>query len=280
MKMDKQLYFDLDYDSPRAETDQDHQAAIAAKEIVRAVIRWLLLGGIHGLAVGVPTRVKRYRADVAGFWNHAGKLADGVEVNKLLVPSQTVVVECRTGRAACWPDCAASNVLLPRLRELKTERQTLEAEIQQREPELRESSGLFDEYSEWNYSGSTNKQYHRVRRDIEKTEKALYKGTRFESLRAAGVADYLYLAVPEYAVHPHELADGWGLLWVSESLSVTVAGPAEDRKCSPGKRFHLVQNIASAALGSVLFAYGIRQISADYQFGPMPRRRRIRSPQN
>ena len=274
--MDKQLYFDLEVPSPSAEEPHESQAAIDSKQIVRAVIRWLLVDGIHGVAVGVPTRVKRYRADVAGFWNRTAKLADGLDSNKLLVPSQTVVVECRTNREACWPDCAASKTLLPRLRDLKTERSALESVIQRNEPELRESSGLFDEYSDWNYSRSTNKRYHRIRREIEKAEQALYKGSRFESLGSAGVADYLYLAVPERAVHPHELADGWGLLWVAADLSVTVMGRAEDRKCTPGKRFHLVQNIASAALGSLLFAYGIREVADGYQLGPMPRRRRIR----
>jgi hypothetical protein len=77
------------------------------------------------------------------------------------------------------------------------------------------------------------------------------------------VADELYLAVPARLVHGHELADGWGLLWVHENLEVTVEKEACARECLNDNRVHLVQNIAAVATRSVLFAQGVTRRASD-----------------
>jgi hypothetical protein len=249
-------------------------------DIRRAVLAWLFQQNVAGAAVNTPTRIKRYRADIAGFWNQPKTNANWQGPDHLLVPSQTIIVECRVNRDDCWPDCIESAELLPKLRDLKHKRMQREEGIREQEPQLRETAVLFEEYTAWDYEKSCDKEYHRLCRQIETTEKAIYKGSRFESMRSAGVADLLYLAVPEKAVHPHELADGWGLIWVNPELKYRIVAVAENRHCKPENRFHLIQNIASSTMNSVLFSHGIKSKDGKTHFLPLPRSRRIKANQD
>ncbi len=275
--MATQLYFDLEYLDEVVDSNESERAVdLKIRDIRRGAIVWLFGQRIDGIGISVPTRVKRFQADLAGFWNQPSQSTRSRGLTQVMIPTRSIIVECRTGRADCWPDPARSSALLPELKNLKRDRLELEKEIREQEPELRETSTLFDEYSEWNYEGSENSQYRELAKQIQKIEAAVYKGTRFESMRDAEVADLLYLAVPEKTVHPHELADDWGLLWVDAKFNVTLVADAETRNCAPENRFHLVQNIASANTRSVLFSLGIYERSGKFQLGPVPRRRRLK----
>jgi hypothetical protein len=219
-------------------------------DIKQSLIGWLLQQAPTGMGVRVPTRISRYLADIAAFWS--------VPINKILTPRQTMIIEIRHGREACWPDCADKELLLTLLRETKNIKNELETRIQREEPELVDTNVLFEEYRDWNYHESKNSYYHEICRKVEKIEHAIYKGSRFEMIRAGQVADLLYLAVPENSVTSNEVADGWGLLYFDEHGNITEVKPAENWNCSIKKRQHLIQNIAAVNSQDMLFKNGVR----------------------
>lgn len=225
----------------------------------RALLRWLAAGEDvpFGMAADVPTRVVRFKADLAAFWSMTRSNPREGGPSRILEPDRTMLVQCYAQRQDCWANCVQTAKILPRLQELRAERQTLQAVIRDTEPALRDPHTLFEEYAEWHYERSANSTYHEVQRQIERLEHALLEGTRFEQVRNAQVADFLYLAVPEGMIGANELTDGWGLLWVSPNLEVSVQRPAPRRDCAAEHRMHLVQNIAAAAAKSVLFANGV-----------------------
>lgn len=249
-------------------SEKTDQTNFPVKDLIRASMGWLMTHDPSGVGTKVPTRFSQYQADVAAFWSSAK--------GRHLHPYQTAIIETRRDRKHCWPDTSRHEDLLPQLKEMKNQKQLLEAEIRAKEPELRDSDLLFDDIESWNYAASKNRDYHKCRRKIEHLEKALYKGSRFERIRSAKVADFLYLAVPTDLVHPHELADGWGLLYVDTSLEVTVVKEAEKWDCPETNKLHLVQNISAAAKKQVLFSFGVYEDKENQPlFLPMPRRRRV-----
>jgi hypothetical protein len=234
----------------------------------RAVISWLIARKPTGIGVDVPTRISKYKADAAAFWSIPLK-------KKILKPERTAIVEIRNNREMCWPDCSEKEKLLPLLRETKELQKKLQFVIREEEPELKDPDTLFDEIEIWSYEKSKNKEYHKCCRQLEEVEHALYRGSRFEQIRRAHVADLLYLAVPENSVHPDELADGWGLLFVNEKLEVSLVKEAENWNCPEANRHHLIQNMAMASTKNMLFAHGINYRPDDsVVFTPVPRRRR------
>ena len=236
--------------------------------IKQALLGWLLQQEPTGIGIRVPTRISRYLADIAAFWSSP--------VNKLLTPYQTMIIEIRHDREACWPDCADKELLLSLLCEAKNNKTELEARIQREEPELVDTNVLFEEYRDWNYHESKNSYYHDICRKVEKLEHAIYKGSRFEMIRTGQVADLLYLAVPENSVTVEEVADGWGLLYFNAQGKVTEIKPAENWNCSAKKRHHLIQNIATINSQDMLFKNGIRRTkNSTVSFTKAPKCRRI-----
>lgn len=224
------------------------------------MLRWLFrTDPPAGAAQGVVTRISRIQADVAAFWNRPARNRSEQGPTRILTPVRTAIFQCYANREEFWPEAGRSEQILPRLQDLRSQAVELEERIRQEEPELREDGTLFEELAQWRYDRSTNREYRRVRRQMDKAEHALYSGTKFERVRSADLADQLCLVVPAGLIAPDELADGWGLLWVNDDLSVTVAAEPVPRECLPANRLHLVQNIASAAAGSVLFAAGVRR---------------------
>ena len=257
--MSQQLFFDLDFGSGRtpAESSNAWRKRLALQ---RAVLAWLeRTDPPTGCCMNVVTRVSRLRADTAAFWSQPVRNRHEEGPTQILSPVRTAIVQCHIEREECWPDCTKSRDILPRLRQLKEELAAVEEQIRDKEPELRDGNTLFEEYAEWRYEDSRNRDYHRVKRAIEKMEHGLYHGTKFERIRSAQLADFLYLAVPTGVVHRDELADGWGLLWVEDDLGVQVMGEAENRECLTSNRVHLVQNIAAAAKRAALFACGVHR---------------------
>ncbi len=238
----------------------------AALQIRQAILGWLLTKKPTGFGINVATRISRYRADIAAFWSRPK--------NRLLTPVQTMIIEIRHGREACWPDCADRDKLLELLRAAKKAKAELEEQIRQDEPHLADDNLLFSEFCDWNYHQSANRHYHASCRQVEKIEHAIYHGSRFEMIRSAQVADILYLAVPENSIKPTEVADGWGLLYFDEQQHITEILHPQNWHCTSDKRHHLLQNIAAANSRSVLFQNGISKVDDRIIFTKAPRRRR------
>ena len=231
----------------------------------RAVMVWLDNGAAPptGLADDVPTRMCRFKADIGAFVSKPVRNSEGVGPGYLLEPQHTTIVLCYSERSQCWNDCTNSENIIPQLKAAKDRKRQLQSQIRNEEPELRESNTLFEEFADWRYEQTQNARYHKVQREIENMENALYAGTRFEQLRQAQVADYLYLAVPAGMINADELADGWGLLWVLSDLSVSVKRTPNFHDCSPCNRVHFIQNIAAASRKSVEFVNGLRHSNTE-----------------
>ncbi len=243
--------------------------ALKPADIRRAALAWMAKQKPTALAAKVPTRLKRFCASVAAFWSEPGRR------KRLLKPQRTAIVEIRADREACFAESAKNAELLPALRDAKARKTELEAEIRLNEPNLKDGDYLFDEIENWNYAASKNKDYRQALKRIEELERAIHNGSRFEKIRRAKVSNELYLAVPEGAVHPDELAEGWGLIYVSPELDAKLIKKAEAWDCPEDNMMHLAQNIGASALRDVLFSNGVH-LAADGSISLIkpPRRRR------
>lgn len=277
--MPEQLFFDLDF-SPVKSVKEVPQRRDNRQAIQRAVLRWLeATDQPTGIAADVITRISRLRADVAAFWSAPARNPHSEGPPRIMQPTRTLIVQCHAERDECWPDCIRSAEILPQLKTHKAELAQVQETIRQEEPHLRDNNSLFEEFAEWRYENSGNHHYHSLKRAIDKLEHALYHGSKFERIRQAQVADYLYLAVPAGLVEPSELADGWGLLWVEPDLTVREMAKAEARDCLPDNRLHLIQNLAAACRDHTLLAHGVSRQKSDVVFvRPLVRRRGIESP--
>lgn len=258
--MAQPLLFDLDFSSARSRSERMHVGR-RRLALQRSVLAWLQREDPPtGAALRVITRISRLRADAAAFWSRPVRNPHDTGPTQVLEPVRTAIFQCHVERDDCWPDCAKSGTILPQLRALKQELVAVERHIRSEEPNLRRTDTLFEEYAEWRYDDSANRDYPRLRHTIEKMEHSLYHGTMFERIRSAQLADRLYLVVPAGVVNADELADGWGLLWVHDDFRVQVISEAENRECLSSNRLHLIQNIAAAAKQAVLFQSGVREL--------------------
>lgn len=243
--------------------------ALKPLQLRQAVLIWIAKQNPSGIGINVPTRFIKFKADVAAFWSYPLK-------KKIYAPYKVVLIEIRSDREECWPDFSKNKNLLQDLIELKNLKRQLEEKIKIDEPNLKDNDLLFNEYGSWRFKESKNKNYQRCLKNIEKIEHSIYKGSSFERIRRAHMADNLYIAVPKDLIHPDELADGWGLLYINNDLSVKTIKEPEDKDCSDENRMHMTQTISASAAKVVLFSQGIN-ISQDGKFfiTTPPRRRLI-----
>ena len=200
-----------------------------------------------------------------------------VELGAELQPEKTVLIETRTTRFSCWPECSTPEEIAAELRRERELQKEIEAEIRRTEPHLLDTGVLFPEIEYWDYEETVNPAYKECLGRIRNYETALYQGSRFERLRRANVANELYLAVPEGLLKPEEVAQGWGLLYVSRKLKISVVKQADRVECPQENMLHLSQNIAASSLNDVLFAHGIGIASnGNVQFRRPPHRRGFR----
>ena len=274
---DNQLFFDFSIvnktkcdgeNSIKEDNANFDETILSNKEIIRASLGWLLQKQPHGIGVKVPTKITRYTTNIAAFWASSKK--------NYFKPSRTMVIECRATRDECLAEVIENKHLLPELHKLKKRRYELQQFIIKTEPELKEKDFLFNEFQSWDFNNSKNKEYHKCCRMIDKVERAVYNGSRFEKIRSAYVADQLYLAVPKGTLEPFEVADGWGLIYINDDKSVEVAKKAENWNCPEENRLHLIQNIAGANTRDTLFSNGIYQKNAESEviFTKVPRRKK------
>ncbi|OGV36212.1 MAG: hypothetical protein A2020_12485 [Lentisphaerae bacterium GWF2_45_14] len=271
MDSDSQMSFEFQ-EQPAGDNALAEEKKTSRKEklplrLKKSVLGWLAIQTPSGIAVDVPTRISRYKASIAAFWS--------IPVRKILKPEKTLIVEIKTGREECWPDCGEKDKLLPILAMEKSKLERLREIVKKEEPFLRENDSLFDDIDIWRFEKSENKEYHKCVRKIEKLEHAVYKGSVFEKIRTARVADYLYLAVPDGTVKPSELADGWGLLYIKDDLSVEIAASAFNWNSSSDNRYHLIQNMAVSSVHKILFTQGVNLSEKGLiSFSAAPKRRR------
>ncbi len=222
------------------------------------------------VAAQVPARFRKYQVAAAGFWRGGGR---GREVVR------TAVVVVHDSLEHCFAECADREARLGAIRELRADKERLEAEIRIREPELGASDDLFAEYRSWNYAQSRDPEYRELCRQLEKLQHSLCQGSRLEHIRRTGVADLCYLAVPAGLVAPDEIAAGWGLVYLAPGRTFELIREAEPQMTvTAGGRSVLAQNIAVAASRAVCFAAGVDRTPSGGVFFRRPPRRRGRLP--
>ena len=244
---------------------------LTPQNLKRAALAFLAALNPTGAAMSVPTRLKKFQADAAAFWSERSAGKKGV-----LRVVRTAVVETSFENIVSM-DCTNQRELTALLSAAKLERCNLEAEIRRKEPHLKEADTLFADFDSWDYTKSANKAYKQCLKRIDELEYALYHGSRLDRMRAAKTASQLYLAVPENAVKPDEIADSWGLIYVMPDLTFRLVKEPETWNCPEENMNHLAQNIAASALRDVLFSNGIytdRNAPAP-RLGPVPHRRRL-----
>ena len=256
---------------PETDTEPEADAAIpeaprtlTPKQMKRAAMAFLASLQPSGVAIDVPAG-GRCRADAAACWIEKGQVV------------RTAIADIQTGLDASSGDDGKKGIL-DSLKLARMEREVLEQEIRRTEPDLRDSSQLFTEFSDWNYEVSKNPAYRECLQKIRRMEHSLYHGTRLERLIRTKAASELYLIVPENAVSPDYPLNGCGLVYIKSDLSFELICPAgQQENVSKDHQLRLALNIAVSGRQDVLFANGIYPSGGKLKCGPLPRRRHIRS---
>ena len=243
------------------------------KALTRSDFQQLCVGFLaslapHAVATSVPVRRFKYKVNAAGFWR--GENARSKDVVK------TAVVVLFDQVDNCFCECVDQQALLGEIHSLRGEKERLEAEIRENEPELASTDDLFSELRSWDYASSRNPAYRKLRARLEKLQHTLHQGSRLERIRRAGAADLCYLAVPTGLIAPDEIEAGWGIVYLNADRSFTLVREAEPQTgVEPCNRQFLAQNIAVAATTAVLFMAGVDRRGKSVRFRRFPRKRQV-----
>lgn len=250
---------------PETSAVQQKERPLNRMQLKRAALAFLASLQPSGLAQNVPTSGGRWRTDTAAFWLEQNKKRSRV--------CRTVLAEVRTEPEA-ESECADHAEQLDLLKLAKLQREDLEAEIRRTEPELKDDSTLFSEFEHWNYAASRNTAYQECLRKIAQLEHAIYHGTRQERFCSMQAATELYLVVPEFSLHIHDVSEYWGLVYVMKDLTFRVVKEAPKRSIPEENLTRLALSIGASAKPEVLFANGIYTDRENPEAGPLPRKRR------
>ena len=246
-----QMLFSL----PKTETRKTVSQKLTMR---RAVAKWFWENmPPNGIGIDVSTRPASLKVDVAFVWSSLHKTTS----SRLSVyqPTPTAVVICCQTRENCWPECTDAETILREITDLKAELERQEAEIRVKEPELRTSDMLFDEFASWDYSKSQSQAYHQNRHRLINLEAALFKGTRFARIDASQCSNLHYRAVPEGTLAPNELLEDWGLFSVNiETETATLVSEPKFHEIPPEMQMHLIQNMLFASARQVNDMLGLK----------------------
>ena len=239
--------------------------ALSLKQLKQAALAFFASLQPSGLALDVTVKSGRIKAGAAAFWMEAGRV------------TRTALAEIRTDADALL-EISGKAEQFEMLKLARMEKEMLEEEIRRTEPGLRDSALLFSEFEEWDYAGAKNPAYRECLQKIRKLEHSIFHGSRLERFRNSNAASELYLIVPENAVSPDSLADGWGLVSVKKDLSFElIRKPAVLGNIPEQNQIRLALKIAEANLDDVLFARGIHVVGGTHVCGPLPRRRHLKN---
>jgi len=276
MERDFQLTFDFMSETKEKNTSADARKAgadegLTEKDMRRAVIGWLMKSNPSGVGYDVSARLAKIKGNIAAFWSKV----ETKKGKKTLFPYKTAIVEVRSNRDETISDCCKNNELKELLTQEKRNKLYYESEIREREPELKLTDNLFSDIESWDYRKTKNKNYLKCCSIIERLERSLSKGNGFEKMRKSLVADLLYLAVPRGLISKDELADGWGLLYLNNDMTVDVISHPENWNCPVENRLHLIQNIAKSNIQPICFTNGINlDKNNSPRFVRIPKKRR------
>ena len=197
----------------------------------------------------VPLRGRRFAVNCAGFWRSEGR---GRRITR------TAVVLMYDRIDACFADCSGREAHLERVAELQKRREELEARIRCEEPHLAETDDLFSDFRTYDYRRSSNREYHRVRRELAQEARILGQGGRLARIVEANAADLCYLAIPEGLIPSDAVLPTWGVVELRSDCGFRVLRePDVQTSVTPEGRLALALNVAGAAAVSARFAGGV-----------------------
>jgi len=240
---------ELDLFSFAAETRRERRTLNRA-ELNQLAFAFLCSLRPFAAARRVPVRGKRFAVNCAGFWR--AESGRGRRVTK------TAVVLMYDRLEECFADCSGHEAHLARIAELQLRREALEAKIRVEEPHLAETDDLFSDFRTYDYRRSSNREYHRIRRELALEARILGQGGRLARILEANAADLCYLAIPEGLMPSDAVLPTWGVVELGSDRTFRVLRePEVQRTVTPEGRLALALNVAGAAAADVRFASGI-----------------------
>lgn len=245
----------------------DNQQNLTKAELRQAAMAFLATLKPAGIAANVPTRRSKYRVAAAGFWRPENN-------RKNHTVSRTAIVVMYDDLDCCFSDCASRDQRIAVISNLQKTKSIMESEIRKKEPHLASADDLFGEFRTWDYSSTSNPDYRKICRKLDKELKALTQGSKLEYIRRAGNADWCYLAIPEKLVDPAMIPAEWGVveLTLSPRGFRLIRSPMLLPEVTEDGRMQLTLNIASAAAGAACFANGV-DANGNMRRPPKKRRR-------
>jgi len=200
-------------------------------------------------ACRVPLLGRRFAVNCAGFWRAE---------NRSRRVTKTAVVLMYDRLDACFADCSGREAHLARIAELQSRREELEAQIRRDEPHLAETDDLFSDFRTYDYDRSSNREYHRLRRELALEARILGQGGRLARILEANAADLCYLAIPEGLMPSDAVLPTWGVVELGNDRTFRVLRePEVQLAVTPEARLALALNVAGAATPEVRFASGV-----------------------
>ena len=250
-----------------AERQQSSSKSLNRADLNRVALAFLCSLRPFAAATNVPVRGRRFAVSCAGFWRAAGGRGRRVV--------RTALVMMYDRPEACFADCSGREAHLTRIAELQRRREELEAEIRRTEPHLAETDDLFSDFRTYDYRRSSNREYHKVRRELTLEARILGQGGRLARIIEANAADLCYLAIPAGLIPSDAVLPTWGVVELLPDRSFRVVREAEEQPAvTVESRLALALNIAGAASSDVRFASGVEIArNGDIRLRRPPRRR-------
>ena len=227
----------------------------APRRLSRAELNRLSLAFLCSLrpfaaARAVPVRGRRFAVSCAGFWR-----SDSGRSRRV---TRTAIVMMYDRLDTCFADCSGREAHLARIAELQKRREALEAEIRIREPHLAEADDLFSDFRTYDYRRSSNREYHKLCRELALEAHILGQGGRLARIIEANAADLCYLAIPAGLMPCDAALPGWGVVELYADHSFKVVREAEIQETVTAEaRMALALNIAGASAADTRFACGV-----------------------
>ncbi len=179
-----------------------------------------------GMEIGLPNC--SYRADVA-----ACEIGRGDQKGAVV---RSAVFECKQSRADLLNDNRDLEETLTRLDVLRTRRLKLERLLAGHYPHLRQGDSLFAEYETVEIADLKHSGYRRTVKEIAALEKQVYGGTKFDRMVRWGIADLLYLVIPQSLVAMAHAPAEWGILVAADgALESGLDGGGDDESARAGE---------------------------------------------
>ncbi len=225
---------------------------LTKNELRQAAMAFLTTLKPAAIAANVPTRRSKYRVAAAAFWRPPTS-------RKTNIITQTALIVMYDDLDCCFSDCAGRDQRIATINAMQAEKLLLEADIRKNEPHLGATDDLFGEFRSWDYNSTTNSNYRKLCRKLDRELKALTQGSKLEYIRRAGNADLCFLAIPENLVDPAVIPLEWGIVELTANPRgfklIRNASPIPE--VTPDGRLQLALNIASSASSAACFANGI-----------------------